>query len=319
MVDLFDMSQFRNDFLEEAENIFIEVENRILGLVDAGKFSENMDKIILNIENLDAAAAFLGLNKIREICAKSVSSLKQLKKDNKVSSVLIEKSIFDMILSIKEITESVWGAKEVKNDIPDVKVKTNVISKKRVAVTENESETMLNLVEKMVLCRNELKKTISNDNEADKKVIGKLTRNINELKSITKYDDKRGMVIDVLLVRSGEGIYGIDIKDVTEIINRAPVSNDKILINNEEIDIIYIDKILNGKERGNQLEIYKYILIEKDKVKKALAVDEILEKTQAVKREFGNFLKNICGIKSAAIMGEDDIIMLVDKKIIADI
>jgi two-component system chemotaxis sensor kinase CheA len=121
-------------------------------------------------------------------------------------------------------------------------------------------------------------------------------------------------IIQVLIVKVGDEKYGIPIKDIVEVkpISRCEIRSvgglHRLITNGDSIPVIHLSEALGGHSYGERM----IVVVSSFEKTLALACDAVLTQKEVVVKSLGGVLRGVRGISGVSILGEGDIIPILD-------
>ncbi len=155
--------------------------------------------------------------------------------------------------------------------------------------------------------------------------------NISKLKGIVEIDSEKGKgsgftiklpltlaIIQALLVKAAEEIYCIPLNSVLEVIRvqEAEISTingvEVVRLRDSVLPIARIARILGGKNNEATAEWTYIVVVGLAEQRLGIVVDSMLGQKEVVIKSLGNYLGTVEGIAGSTILGDGQVIMIVD-------
>lgn len=121
-------------------------------------------------------------------------------------------------------------------------------------------------------------------------------------------------IVQILIVKVGDEKYGIPIKDIVEVkpISRCEIrtvgGSHRLITDNGSIPVVHLSEALGGCSYGERM----IIVVSSFEKTFALACDDVLTQKEVVVKSLGGVLKSVRGISGVSILGEGDVIPILD-------
>jgi len=121
-------------------------------------------------------------------------------------------------------------------------------------------------------------------------------------------------IMQVLLIRVGKEKYGVPLKDIMEVkpVSRCEIRTvagvDKLITRDGIIPVIHLSKALGVQSNGGKM----VIITSSFERTVALICDEVLSQKEVVVKSLGGVLKSIRGISGVSILGEGEVVPILD-------
>ncbi|HIQ39267.1 MAG TPA: chemotaxis protein CheA [Methanothermococcus okinawensis] len=125
-------------------------------------------------------------------------------------------------------------------------------------------------------------------------------------------------IILVLLVRLKDQVYAIPLTSVLDVthVKRDEIKNiegqDAILYRGDILPVVWLKDILNFPWNGEESEEIYIVVIERNKGKLGIVVDDVIGREEIVVKPLQGILKNIQGFAGATILGDGRVAFILD-------
>lgn len=123
MSDMFDMSQFADDFIEEANEIMEHLDKELLELENKPSNKELLNSIFRSAHTLKGSAAFLNFVYIKELTHKMENLLDKLRNGEMVVTTIIMDTLFDSMDYLKKMLNNIMSGSNDEMDIHEIVAK----------------------------------------------------------------------------------------------------------------------------------------------------------------------------------------------------
>lgn len=121
-------------------------------------------------------------------------------------------------------------------------------------------------------------------------------------------------IIQILIVKVGDEKYGIPIKDIVEVkpISRCEIrtvgGTEKLVTPSGTIPVIHLSEALGARSKGERM----VIIVSSFEKTLALVCDSVLAQKEVVVKSLSGLLRSVQGISGVSILGEGDVIPILD-------
>ncbi|BDU50151.1 chemotaxis protein CheA [Haliovirga abyssi] len=131
-------------------------------------------------------------------------------------------------------------------------------------------------------------------------------------------------IMPVLIIGISDKKYAIPLNNVIETrrINKneiQTISGEQLIFLREKtLNIVYLSSVFNIEEFEREEEKINLVIIGFGEKRVGLVIDEMLGKQEIVIKPLGKYLNNVSGISGTAILGDGNIIMILDSSLIVN-
>ena len=126
-------------------------------------------------------------------------------------------------------------------------------------------------------------------------------------------------ILDGQLLRVGNEIYILPLSAIIETlqidpnrVNTLPGGSQVYRLRDQHIPIIRLDKAFNTLAQAEQLEQGLLIIVDSERQRYGIWVDELLDQQQVVIKSLVSNFKQVCGISGATILGDGTVALILD-------
>lgn len=184
MNDLFDMSQFTEDFIEESTEIIESLDKEMLKLEKNPHDKDLLNSIFRSMHTLKGSAGFLNFSTIKDLSHKLESLLDKLRNEK----LIVTSSIMDLLLLgldlLKKMLEKVVKEQNDSIDIEEISLLITNISEGKILEKENSIENLkidLKTKENEIEEKEEVKNTGGHSIRVDTRRIDIIMNQVSEL------------------------------------------------------------------------------------------------------------------------------------------